>query len=421
LEPEPGVSAAVLSNVMNHRSLLALTVALTGLLALGETAHAQSAFCQRYRAELASLGSGGSRAAGAAQQQRAEIARLSGYYHSIGCSQPGFFGPPPECGPIASRIQAMQANLGRLAGQSDDTGARRRHLIAAIQQACQPQREARLEVKPPRAAAETSADEKPRRAIGERRDRDEDEARPRRGLGGGRLVCVRACDGFFFPLTNAPEGRADAMCQALCPGAQTAAYSMPSGEAAELDRAVSLKGKPYARLASAFKFQKGVDPSCSCKKEGQTWAQALARAEVMLKRRPGDIIVTAQKAEELSRPKIALAARRGRDKSRQPDKPFDVETTGSVRPPGQATPAQAAAAKASEPVEAPKPETTSLVPTASRASSGIGPKSIEGVKVIARTEGPRREVTDDQGVKRTVRIVAPNVIPVPAQVQAGAP
>src|SRR3954468_5387324 len=193
---------------MNRRSLLALTVALAGLLALGETALAQSASCQRYRAELASLGSGGSRAAGAAQQQRAQIARASGFYYSIGCSQPGFFGPPPECGPIASRIQAMQANLGRLAGQSDDSGARRRHLIAAIQQACQPQREARLEIKPPRVEvrAETSADKKPRRAIGERRDRDEHEARPRRDLGRGRLVWVGPCDGFFFPLANPPEG-----------------------------------------------------------------------------------------------------------------------------------------------------------------------------------------------------------------------
>src|SRR5215212_6235675 len=254
---------------MSHRLLLSLTVALAGLLAVGESALAQSAACQRYRAELASLGSGGSRGAGAARQQRAEIARLAGYYHSIGCTEGGFFGPPPECGAIAGRIQAMQANYGRLAGQADDTGARRRQLLAAIQQSCQPQREARLEVKPPRASVERD-DEKPRRAVSERRSRDEDEARPRRSLGGSRLVCVRACDGFFFPLTNAPEGRADAMCQALCPGAETAAYSMPSGESAELDRAVSLKGKPYTRLASAFKFQKSVDPSCSCKKDGQT-------------------------------------------------------------------------------------------------------------------------------------------------------
>jgi len=270
-------------------------------------------------------------------------------------------------------------------------------------------------VQPPREPAEKPAPEKPRRA-----NLDEDESRPKRSLAGGRLVCVRACDGFFFPLSNAPDGRsgADQMCQALCPGAETAAYSMPSGEETELDRAVSLKGKPYARLAAAFKFQKGVDPSCSCKKEGQTWAQALGRAETMLGRRPGDIIVTAQKAEELSRPKIAMAAKRGRDKTLKAGKPLDVETTGSV----QAAPAQAAAAKASEATDnGPKAEDVASVPTASRESAGIGPKSIEGPKVVAQTDGPKREVTDDQGAKRTVRIVAPTIIPVPGQVQTSTP
>jgi hypothetical protein len=410
------VSAAVLLSNMTHRSILSLSVVLAGLFATGGVALAQSAACQRYRAELASLGSGGSRMTGAARQQRAEIARMTGYYHSIGCSQGGFFfGPPPECGAIAHQIRAMQANYGRLASQSDDAGARRRQLMAAIQQACQPQREARLEVQPPREPAEKPAPEKPRRA-----NLDEDESRPKRSLAGGRLVCVRACDGFFFPLSNAPDGRsgADQMCQALCPGAETAAYSMPSGEETELDRAVSLKGKPYARLAAAFKFQKGVDPSCSCKKEGQTWAQALGRAETMLGRRPGDIFVTAQKAEELSRPKIAMAAKRGRDKTLKAGKPLDVETTGSV----QAAPAQAAAAKASEATDnGPKAEDVASVPTASRESAGIGPKSIEGAKVVAQTDGPKREVTDDQGAKRTVRIVAPTIIPVPGQVQTSTP
>src|SRR4051812_3716955 len=68
---------------------------LAGLFATGEAARAQSAACQRYRAELASLGSGGSRMLGAAHQQRAEIARMSGYYHSSGCSQGGFSSARP--------------------------------------------------------------------------------------------------------------------------------------------------------------------------------------------------------------------------------------------------------------------------------------------------------------------------------------
>jgi Protein of unknown function (DUF2865) len=353
---------------MTFRSILALCVPLAGLVA-AEAAQAQSAACQRYRAELAALERGGGwRAAGAAQRQRVEIARMIGYFHSIGCRQGWFVaGAAYQCAAIADRIRAMQSTYAQLRQvQPYDSGARRRQLMAAIQDACQPQREARP-------------------------GRDDDD-RPRGSLGGSRIVCVRSCDGFFFPLSHAPGGRsgADEMCQALCPGAETAAYSMPGGETTELDRALSLKGKPYTRLIGAFKFQKAFDPSCFCKKDGQTWAQVLARAETMLGRRPGDIIVTAQKAEELSRPKIAMAARRGRDKK----KPADVESTGSV------------------PIVA---HASAAVPTASQASAGIGPKSIEGAKVLDRTDGPKRELTDDQGAKRTVRIVAPTIIPVPAQ------
>ena len=62
-----------------------------------------------------------------------------------------------------------------------------------------------------------------------------------------------------------------------------------------------------------------------------------------------------------------------------------------------------------------------MIPTASRESAGIGPKSIQGAKVLEQTDGPKHELTDDQGGKHTVRIVAPTIIPVPAQVQASPP
>ena len=99
----------------------------------------------------------------------------------------------------------------------------------------------------------------------------DDDASPRK-LGGERLVCVRGCDGYFFPLHNLPaNGKSDAddMCKALCPAAEAAAYSMPSGEDADMAQAVSLRGKRYTKLASAFIYQKSFDPSCSCRKEAR--------------------------------------------------------------------------------------------------------------------------------------------------------
>jgi hypothetical protein len=132
---------------------------------------------------------------------------------------------------------------------------------------------------------------------------------------------VRSCDGYAFPLSNAPNGResADEMCQALCPGTETAAYAMPGGDDA-LNQAISIRtNRPYVQSPNAFKFQKSFDPACSCKKQGESWAQLLRQAESMLDQRRGDIIVTEQKAEELSRPKAAppLTAAQQREQDRR--------------------------------------------------------------------------------------------------------
>ena len=335
------------------------SIALFVVLACSGAAVAQTSECQRYRAELASLGRAASTGP-ALQQQHHEIGRLSAYYHSIGCGggQFLFFSPPPECGAIAQRINTMQASYARMAASPESYGSesRRRQLRAAVQAACNPQE----------AAA--------------RRDDDDNDAAPRR-LGGGRLVCVRACDGSFFPLHNLPDnGRsgADEMCKALCPGAETAAYSMPSDADADIGQAVSLRGKRYTKLAAAFKFRTSVDSSCSCRKEGQSWAEALQKAERMIDHGRNDIIVTAKKAEELSRPKLA---RKGKPAATPADQPNaaqiaaarrDVDVTGSIATAEQGPDAAAAAVSGSDPVDKGDGEGSS----AKRAVRIVGPTFI---------------------------------------------
>ncbi|HEX5868616.1 MAG TPA: DUF2865 domain-containing protein [Beijerinckiaceae bacterium] len=331
-------------------------IALLVVLAGSGAAVAQTSECQRYRAELASLGRAATTGP-ALQQQHHEIGRLSAYYHSIGCGggQFLFFSPPPECGAIAQRINTMQASYARMAASPESYGSesRRRQLRAAVQAACQPQE----------AAAR----------------RDDDDAAPRR-LGGGRLVCVRACDGSFFPLHNLPDnGRsgADEMCKALCPGTETAAYSMPSDADADIGQAVSLRGKRYTKLAAAFKFRTSVDSSCSCRKEGQSWAEALQKAERMIDRGRNDIIVTAKKAEELSRPKLARKGKPAATPAEQPNAaqiaaaPRDVDTTGSIAPAEQ------------------------------------GPDAVSGLDAAEKGDG------EGGGAKRAVRIVGPTFISLP--------
>ncbi|MCB5176201.1 MULTISPECIES: DUF2865 domain-containing protein [Microvirga] len=360
-------------------------IAAAAFLVTGGVAIAQSPECQRFRAELAALERGGGQAQTAAMQaQRNELNRLLRYYRSIGCDRGplGFLaGPAPaECGAIAGQIRQLEAGYARLAQQAAASGEvefRRRQLQAAVQQTCsteQPRGFFESLFGPPRGQPQPSEimpEGQPIIADGEQ------------SLGGRQLVCVRTCDGSYFPLSNAPGGRqgADEMCQALCPGTETRAFASPGGDDG-LNRAISVStNQPYTSLANAFKFRKTFDESCACKKENESWAVVLRRAESMLEQRKGDVIVTAEKSEELSRPK-ATQARKAADKK------ADEES-------------QAAA------------EAGDSAPTASRESAGIGPQAIEGATVVNQGEGTRQEVVASDGTKRTIRVIAPNVIPVP--------
>ncbi|WP_188311917.1 DUF2865 domain-containing protein [Salinarimonas soli] len=366
---------------------LRLALAFAALVATAGGALAQTAMCRQYRAELASLPAGGGpspEAGRLAQQQLAELRQMVGYYRSLQCEQASLFGPAPECAAIGQRVRAMEANYATLSRQAQgDVGTeqRRRRLNAAIDRFCNPDRVA---AEPDRVA----------RLI-------EDEPKASRRSGGGRMVCVRSCDGFFFPLQNLPDGRADAdtMCQALCPGSEAAAYSMPVD--GDISQAVSMRGKAYGQLANALKYTTGVDRSCSCRKPGQGWADALARAEKMLARNRDDIIVTAAKAEELSRPKLLRpkVAHAKREPAPGPKEAFTVATTGSVTP-AAATPETAAAARDGE-----------TAPTAGRESSGIGEVPQE-TRVVRQGEGQTRVEAAPTGARK-VRVIAPDVVAVP--------
>ncbi len=385
----------------------AFALALTSL---AGGALAQSPVCDRYRAELASLeqmDTGRSREyEAAAQRQQAELARTAAYARQLGCDRQQFlfFGeaPPPECGPLRGRMAQMQANLRQLMAQADGGGveSRRRFLLAAINQNCGAGgvQQARprgffeqlfgggpQEVRQPPGGYPVDANGQPV-PFGEQ---PLDEAR----LGGGKTVCVRTCDGFFFPLASSPGGRAGAneMCQALCPGAEAEAFSM--GE--EIKTAVSLRGTPYMNLPNALKYTRSFDASCSCKGEGQSWAQALRNAEALLDKRKTDIYVTEAKAEELSRAQPARP---------DPKKP----APRNAREQAQAQVEAVAAAEAAAGAQA---------PTASTDSSGIGPRNIGGVRAVTIEEGQRREVQRPDGTRTTVRVIgsgqAPTSGPVP--------
>jgi hypothetical protein len=82
-----------------------------------------------------------------------------------------------------------------------------------------------------------------------------------------RTLCVRACDGYYFPIsfstTRDHFATDQASCEQACPDAQaTLYYHRISGEGPE--SMVSLEGVPYAKHPAAFSYRSALNPSCSC-------------------------------------------------------------------------------------------------------------------------------------------------------------
>jgi len=282
---------------------------LLAMTAFAGSALAQSATCQALRHQLAALThAGGARAiayANAAQRQIDEMQRTVAYMRQIGCGTTRFlfFGPtpPPQCAGLSARLSRMQANLASLQGHAEQPGVgaamaeRRDQLMAAISQYCGPEPRPGEPPDQPSLEPDQAASEAPDQPEAPLPDDQEG------GIGPGKPVCVRLCDGYFFPLASLGKvGRegAQEMCQAQCPGAETETFAL--GPDGDITQALGQGGKSYMELDNALRYQKATVPGCSCRKANESWGEALRGAEEMLGGR--DAPISAEEAARLSRP-----------------------------------------------------------------------------------------------------------------------
>ncbi|MCX8997529.1 DUF2865 domain-containing protein [Rhizobiaceae bacterium BDR2-2] len=86
-----------------------------------------------------------------------------------------------------------------------------------------------------------------------------------------RTMCVRTCDGAFFPISSnastADFQRDSAICNRMCPAAETRLYyhSLTGSESSDMVSATT--GEPYRALPSAFAYRNrmpGEKPICGC-------------------------------------------------------------------------------------------------------------------------------------------------------------
>ena len=298
---------------------LRITGFLWAFLAWAVPALAQSPYCDSIRTELSRIAGGAGLNGPNSDMMRAlqtELGRVSDSYRSLSCDTPQkkffFFNDTPrQCPDLLRQMKDLQSNIASLqneGGRSSDPAveSRRASLQAALETNCnslqprnaQNNRGGLLEMFFGESTKSLFDNEMPDEPLANGLPTDE------KGYG-FRTICVRSCDGFYFPVSNNASQRRLSMdadlCRSSCPNAETSLYLVPIGQDAEL--AVSVDGHtPYPSLPNAFKYRRGVDPSCSCRKQGQTWSEALAEAErILVQNGRSDGPISEQRAFELSR------------------------------------------------------------------------------------------------------------------------
>jgi uncharacterized protein DUF2865 len=271
----------------------------------------QSQVCTRLEAQLGAVDRGPAdpgraeqikRYEDAAGRQQAELDRTVAQARRMGCEGRGFFlfgGQPQQCGELDGQIQRMRANLDRvltdlqrLQGGNIDRGEQRRSiLIALAENNCGPQY---------RTTARSRGFFE--QLFGPPAGTIDNPGGPEVASGNYRTLCVRTCDGFYFPISYATTPARfrddERICQRMCPASEAVLFSHRNpGE--EVSQATSINGMPYSQLPNAFRYRTEYNAACTCKQPGQSWADALGRDETV---EQGDIVVTEDRAKQLSAP-----------------------------------------------------------------------------------------------------------------------
>ncbi|WMS41227.1 DUF2865 domain-containing protein [Acuticoccus sp. MNP-M23] len=246
------------------------------------------------RAQLASAKSG--------QPDRAAIAALTRQQRSNGCGGTRFGANKPACSRIDARLRAARrgtVNRGQVATimrkirqncgtrqarretRSENTGVRRsaksgRNIFSSIFG-----RRDEPEVVIQKKRSSSKARKVERVNLDVKRSPRTTKNAPKRSLatggsgrrkgssreGSSRTMCVRLCDGFYFPINS--RSHSDnyydemAMCVGRCPGSDVSLYVHYSGEPVERMRS-AMTGEAYVNLPTAFDYRKTLSPSCGC-------------------------------------------------------------------------------------------------------------------------------------------------------------
>jgi hypothetical protein len=352
----------------------------------------QNPVCSRLETQLQTFDRG-SNDAGRADQlrkleetaanQQAEVDRQEMAAQRAGCEKNQFFalfsGNQAQCQPLTRKIQQMRDNLDRIQVDMERLrgdpppereGQRRAIVVALAQNNCGQQYQ-----------QQAAAIPQPARGSGNLLDSlfgPKSVFAPGGGDAPGmsgpsgtyRTICVRTCDGFYYPISAATSSARFAedekACRQSCPAAEVQLYSHRNpGEG--INEAVSVNGQqPYTSLPTAFRYRTSLEQSCSCRRPGESWSQALKNIEDPTVEQ-GDIVVNDQRARQLSQPRVDAQGKPIRPAPPAPAKP-DPKAA-------QMAPAPAAAPAANT---APADDEGPSKPDPNRKVRAVGPTFIPG-------------------------------------------
>lgn len=247
----------------------------------------------------------------AARQQAKSLSLAERDARHLKC---GAGGANASCSTLTAKIKKMRANLAKLERKRDrltrgggGAKARTAQLRRAMKsQGCGTTRSARSSDRgggflalfgigrntdraddrggPVQASSAATAPDRRRSSV--RVTSSSDRSAPRRAIGQTyRTMCVRTCDGFFFPVSYAVTenglSRDAAVCRSMCPSAETRLF-LHRNPGETLDDLVALDGTPYAMLPNANRFRTQFVAGCSCQSENserQTMASLITSGD----------------------------------------------------------------------------------------------------------------------------------------------
>jgi Protein of unknown function (DUF2865) len=244
---------------------------------------------------------------GEMRQADAQFRRVQSEAESSHCYEEMFFfgrslRRTPRCIDLDRQIQAAKSALGQLKAQRDaaqrsnSPKARHDDIVAELaRNHCGDQYAREYEAQRSRSSSIFSffSDEEP------------DDTRrytPNYGTSSYRTLCVRECDGFYFPISTAAgenQFRDDeAKCHSQCAAPAELYYHRGDQD---VDQMVSMSGRPYSEMPNAFRNRKVYIRGCSCNTSEYS-REEIAKSEEALK--------TGKRADATKTPQDAAFARR---------------------------------------------------------------------------------------------------------------